>query len=35
MYLDCRVKIPDAGRRISKKTISGTTYIYYEYAGFI
>lgn len=32
MYLDCKVKIPDAGGKISKKTISGTTYIYYEYA---
>lgn len=32
MYLDCKVKIPDADGKISKKTIKGTTYIYYEYA---
>ena len=32
MYLDCKVAIPEAGGKITKKTISGTTYIYYEYA---
>ena len=32
MYLDCQVKIPEADGKISKKTIKGTTYIYYEYA---
>lgn len=32
MYLDCQVKIPDAEGKITRKTIKGTTYIYYEYA---
>lgn len=32
MYLDCMIKIPDSNGKISKKTIKGTTYIYYEYA---
>lgn len=32
MYLSCRVKIPDTGGKITPKTISGTTYLYYEYA---
>ena len=32
MYLDCEVKIPEAEGKITKKTIKGTTYIYYEYA---
>lgn len=32
MYLDCQVKIPETDGKISKKTIKGTTYIYYEYA---
>ena len=32
MYLDCKVAIPETGGKITKKTISGTTYIYYEYA---
>ncbi len=32
MYLNCKVKIPEADGKISKKTIKGTTYIYYEYA---
>lgn len=32
MYLDCTVKIPDSNGKITKKTIKGTTYIYYEYA---
>lgn len=32
MYLDCQVKIPEADGKITKKTIKGTTYIYYEYA---
>lgn len=32
MYLDCQVRIPEADGKISKKTIKGTTYIYYEYA---
>ena len=31
MYLNCRVKIPDSGGKITPKTISGTTYLYYEY----
>ena len=32
MYLECTVKIPEADGKITKKTIKGTTYIYYEYA---
>jgi transposase len=32
MYLNCRVKIPDTGGKITIKTISGTPYVYYEYA---
>ncbi len=32
MYLNCRVKIPDTGGKITSKTIGGTPYIYYEYA---
>ncbi|MFV0465777.1 MAG: transposase [Lachnospiraceae bacterium] len=32
MYLDCQVKIPKTDGKITKKTIKGTTYIYYEYA---
>lgn len=32
MYLNCRVKIPDTGGKITAKTISGTAYLYYEYA---
>ena len=32
MYLSCKVKIPDTGGKITAKTISGTTYLYYEYA---
>lgn len=31
MYLNCRVKIPDADGKISVKKISGTSYVYYEY----
>ena len=30
MYLDCRVKIPSEGRKITVKTISGTPYVYLE-----
>ena len=32
MYLSCRVKMPDTGGKINVKTISGTSYVYYEYA---
>lgn len=32
MYLNCKVKIPDTGGKITPKTISGTTYLYYEYS---
>ena len=32
MYLDCKVRIPDINGKITKKKISGTVYIYYEYA---
>nr|MCR5109286.1 transposase [Lachnospiraceae bacterium] len=32
MYLNCRVKIPETDGKISVKTISGTPYVYYEYA---
>ncbi|MDD3370121.1 MAG: transposase [Lachnospiraceae bacterium] len=32
MYLNCRVKIPDTAGKITVKTISGTPYVYYEYA---
>ena len=32
MYLDCQVKIPETNGKITKKTIKGTVYIYYEYA---
>lgn len=32
MYLNCQVKIPETNGKITKKTIKGTTYIYYEYA---
>ena len=32
MYLNCRVKIPATDGKISVKTISGTPYVYYEYA---
>lgn len=31
MYLNCRVKMPDAAGKITVKTISGTPYVYYEY----
>jgi transposase len=31
MYLGCRVKIPNEGKKVSVKTISGTPYVYYEY----
>ena len=31
MYLNCTVEIPDNNTGISKKSIKGTTYIYYEY----
>lgn len=31
MYLNCKVKIPDTGGKITFKTISGTPYVYYEY----
>ena len=31
MYLDGTIKIPDSNGKITKKTIKGTTYIYYEY----
>ena len=30
MYLDCKVKIPSEGGKITIKTISGTAYVYYE-----
>lgn len=30
MYLDCKVKIPSEGGKITVKTISGTPYVYYE-----
>ena len=30
MYLDCKVKIPSEGGKITVKTISGTSYVYYE-----
>ena len=30
MYLDCKVKIPSEGGKITIKTISGTPYVYYE-----
>ena len=29
MYLDFTVKIPDSGKGITRKTIKGSTYIYY------
>ena len=32
MYLDCTIKIPDSNGKITKKTMKGTTNIYYEYA---
>ena len=32
MYLNCRVKIPDTGGKITSKTIGGIPYVYYEYA---
>ena len=32
MYLNCRVRIPDTGGKITSKTIGGTPYVYYEYA---
>jgi transposase len=31
MYLDYKVKIPDSGNGITRKTIKGITYIYYSY----
>ena len=31
MYLRFRVKIPEDIKGISKKTIKGTTYVYYEH----
>ena len=31
MYLDFTVKIPDSGKGITRKTIKGSTYIYYTY----
>lgn len=30
MYLNCKIKIPEGTGKISVKTISGTSYIYYE-----
>lgn len=32
MYLNCRVKMPDIGGKLSVKTINGVSYVYYEYA---
>ena len=32
MYLNCKVKIPETEGKISVKTISGTSYVYYEYS---
>lgn len=32
MYLNCRVKIPEATGKITIKNIGGTSYVYYEYA---
>lgn len=32
MYLNCRVKMPDTGGKLSVKTINGVSYVYYEYA---
>jgi len=31
MYLDCRIKIPKEGGKISVKTINGTPYVYFEH----
>lgn len=31
MYLGCKVKIPNEGKKITVKTIGGTPYVYYEY----
>ncbi len=31
MYLNCKVKLPDTGGKISVKTIGGVPYVYYEY----
>ena len=30
MYLNCRIRIPDTGGKISVKTIDGTPYVYIE-----
>lgn len=30
MYLGCKVKIPNEGKKITVKTISGTSYVYFE-----
>jgi hypothetical protein len=32
MYLNCKIKMPDTDKKITVKTISGTRYVYYEYA---
>ena len=32
MYLNCRVRMPDTGGKLSVKTINGVPYVYYEYA---
>lgn len=32
MYLNCKVKIPVDGEKVTVKTINGTPYVYYEYA---
>ncbi|MCD7868196.1 MAG: transposase [Clostridiales bacterium] len=31
MYLGCKVKIPNEGKKITVKTIGGTPYVYFEY----
>ena len=31
MYLNCRIQIPNEGRKITVKTINGTSYVYYEH----
>ena len=30
MYLNCRIKIPDTGGKITIKFVSGTSYVYLE-----
>ena len=30
MYLNCRIKIPDTGGKITIKLVSGTSYVYLE-----